>query len=636
MKLTKMVINNFRSFGECQAINFNNQTVLIGNNSSGKTSVLQALSKLFSDKQSDRIIRKSDFHLPKGLRPGENTRNLFIETIFEFDELDGTVYGPAIPTFFEHFSVSQDGAKPFLRIRLESSWEDDGTVEGSIDTQIYYISSDEDTIRDEDKHRAPRKDLDKIRVLYVPASRTPDGELLLTILSSVAQQEVENTSAHVKKGLKMKMQRGELIGFQGCLGYDYNQDTKSISINEKEAKIVRYIFERYIDGIGGRAIARELDELGYKTPRGLDHWQDTTVLGIIKNEKYKGDILMGKTFTVDPISKRRLINFGEEDKYYIKNNHDAIISPEIFTQAQEIRLRRSGNKKTIANTKGKRERYSRMYPFSSRLECGFCGTVLSRRSWHSSSEYKKIIWHCTTSIKRGKKYCIHSKGIEEKAIENAFLQSYQQLFYENHNLTEDFLEIIKEELTDDTLKVELNKIVSKLNSLYKKEEKLVSMNLDGKISDSVYEDKFNQIQIEKEKLLEEKVNLEVTLKSEVDIKSRLENFKEILTSQKTLTEFDKDIFESIVEKIIVGGINSDGEIDPAMLTIIFKTGDSSTKDAKSYKSKRKNAKIENDKLCFNAVTDDEKKCTNKGNSARRMCKLVGKTELILKRFPQTF
>lgn len=73
-----------------------------------------------------------------------------------------------------------------------------------------------------------------------------------------------------------------------------------------------------------------------------------------------------------------------------------------------------------------------------------------------------------------------------------------------------------------------------------------------------------------------------------------------------MTEFDKDIFESIVEKIIVGGINSDGEIDPAMLTIIFKTGDSSTKDAKSYKSIRKNAKIENDKLCFNAVTDDEK------------------------------
>ena len=177
MKLTKVIINNFRSFGDSQVIGFNDQTVLIGNNSSGKTTVLQALSKLFSDKQNDRIIRKSDFHLPKGLRPGENSRTLFIETIFEFDELDGTAYSPAIPSFFEHFTVSQGDAKPFLRIRLESSWEDDGTVEGSIDTQIYYISSAEDIIKDEDMHRAHRKDLDKIRVLYVPASRTPEKEL---------------------------------------------------------------------------------------------------------------------------------------------------------------------------------------------------------------------------------------------------------------------------------------------------------------------------------------------------------------------------------------------------------------------------------------------------------------------------
>ena len=84
---------------------------------------------------------------------------------------------PQLPLFSNIFTVSQDFVKPFLRIRLESSWEDDGTVEGSVDTQIYYISSDEDTIRDEDKHHAPRKDLDKIRVFYVPASRTPEKEI---------------------------------------------------------------------------------------------------------------------------------------------------------------------------------------------------------------------------------------------------------------------------------------------------------------------------------------------------------------------------------------------------------------------------------------------------------------------------
>lgn len=177
MKLKKVVINNFRSFGDSQVIKISNQTALIGNNSSGKTTLLQALIKLFSDKQNDRIIRKSDFHLAKGARPGANAKNLFIETFFEFSELEGDSYSPSIPSFFEHFTVCKEGGKPFLRIRLESSWEDDGTIEGSIDTQIYYISSGEEKFREEDKHRAPRKDLDKIRVLYVPASRTPEREL---------------------------------------------------------------------------------------------------------------------------------------------------------------------------------------------------------------------------------------------------------------------------------------------------------------------------------------------------------------------------------------------------------------------------------------------------------------------------
>ena len=97
---------------------------------------------------------------------------------------------------------------------------------------------------------------------------TMDGELLLVILSSVAQQEVENISANVKKGLKMKMQRGELVGFQGCLGYDYNPEDKTLTVNEEEAAVVRYIFQRYTEGAGGSVIAKELENLGYKTKRG--------------------------------------------------------------------------------------------------------------------------------------------------------------------------------------------------------------------------------------------------------------------------------------------------------------------------------------------------------------------------------
>ena len=121
-----------------------------------------------------------------------------------------------------------------------------------------------------------------------------DGELLLVVLSSVAQQEVENISSNVKKGLAMKMSRGEIVGFAGALGYDYDPETKSISVNEEEAKIVRFIFKRYIEGIGAHVIARELEQMGALTGRGNKSWYDSTVLGIIKNEKYKGDLLQGK------------------------------------------------------------------------------------------------------------------------------------------------------------------------------------------------------------------------------------------------------------------------------------------------------------------------------------------------------
>ena len=194
-----------------------------------------------------------------------------------------------------------------------------------------------------------------------------DGEFLLTILSSVAQQEVENTSAYVKKGLKMKMKRGELVGFQGCLGYDYDVVTKSLSINEEGAETVRYIFDRYVAGAGSTMIARELNEQGISTIKG-NPWTSSSVMGIINNEKYKGDILLGKTFTVDSISKRTLENLGEEDRFYIKNHHEPIVSEETFARAQEIRERRNGGrKKGVAP--GKREKFSRQYAFSCMLEC---------------------------------------------------------------------------------------------------------------------------------------------------------------------------------------------------------------------------------------------------------------------------
>ena len=143
------------------------------------------------------------------------------------------------------------------------------------------------------------------------------GELLITILSAVAQQESETISSHVLLGLNMKKERGEIIAFSKCLGYKYNYETRTMEINKEEAEIVKYIFNRYCEGMGATNIAKELTKSKYKTPRGSSKWCESTIRGILKNEKYKGDVLQGKTFTIDPISHKRLSNMGEEDKYYI-------------------------------------------------------------------------------------------------------------------------------------------------------------------------------------------------------------------------------------------------------------------------------------------------------------------------------
>lgn len=157
----------------------------------------------------------------------------------------------------------------------------------------------------------------------------------------------------------MKMKRGELVGFNGCFGYDYHQDTKTITVNETEAETVRLIYDMYLQGNGCGTIAKRLVELGIKNKRGTVEWHDHGVMGMIKNEKYKGDVLLGKTFTVDPISKRRLANMGEENQYYIRDHHEAIVSREIWDKAEEIRLKRA--KPKLMQTTGNRERYTRQF-----------------------------------------------------------------------------------------------------------------------------------------------------------------------------------------------------------------------------------------------------------------------------------
>jgi len=393
------------------------------------------------------------------------------------------------------------------------------------------------------------------------------GEVAMTVLTSIAQQESESISSNIKMGLKMKMKRGELVGFQGCLGYDYNKETKELVVNEEEAKVVQFIYERYNEGMGARVIGRELEEKGYKTKRGSLKWGESTVRGILKNEKYVGDLLVGKTFTVDPITKQRLDNMGEEEQYYIRDHHTPIVTREVYDMAQSIR-----NKRNCNLEKGRLVKYSRQYTFSSKIKCGFCDATVGRRATNSGTKSKKVVWHCITSSKKGKRFCEHSKSVPENIIEEAFVMVFNKMTENSHDIIEEFIESLEKSLGDSTTKKDLSKLSKELAKTEDKIKKLINLHLDGAIDRKNYEEMFKELEITKEKQLEQINQLTLDSREEKNLKDRLRSFRKYVDSNKPLKKFDKAVFDSIVERIILGGVHNQGQNDPYLITFVFKTG----------------------------------------------------------------
>ena len=404
---------------------------------------------------------------------------------------------------------------------------------------------------------------------------TMNGEMLLVILSSLAQQESESISANVKMGLKMKMKRGELVGFNGCLGYDYHPEDKSLTINQEEAEAIRYIFSRYIDGAGCYQIAREMTEKGIKTKRGNSNWGEGTVRGIIKNEKYRGDILLGKTFTVDPISHRRLANFGEEDMFYIENNHQPIVSNETFEAAKKIMNTRSSTS-SQSPVKGK-QRYSRQYPFSSRMKCGYCGGTIGRRSWHGNSKYHKTVWTCVTGVKKGKDKCPHSKSIQEKDIEAIFIKIFNDYVHNHSGIISDFIDVLEETMGVSESNKALEKFFERENKVIEKMGRLTQMSLDEIIEPVVYKEKYTQLKLELEELGREIQELKSNIDCEVDMKDRLSRMRKSLINHDAMDVFDSEVFESAIDHMVIGSMDED-IIKPYEITVHLKSGDNTRID----------------------------------------------------------
>ena len=241
------------------------------------------------------------------------------------------------------------------------------------------------------------------------------GELLITIMSSLAQEESRSISENCTWGQRKRFADGKVtIPFNRFLGYDRGANGELI-VNPEQAETVRSIYDMFLQGLTYNGIAKALTAKGIKTPGGKDKWSISTVRSILSNEKYKGDALLQKRFTVDYLTKKQKKNEGEIPQYYVEGNHEAIIPPEKFDMVQREMAKRGKGKKY----------HSGVHPFSSKIKCGECGGWYGSKVWHSNSKYRRIVWQCNHKFSKDK-HC-STPHLTDEEIKAAFLSAANKL-----------------------------------------------------------------------------------------------------------------------------------------------------------------------------------------------------------------
>ena len=248
------------------------------------------------------------------------------------------------------------------------------------------------------------------------------GEVLITIMASLAQQESQSLSQNVKLGLQFRYQNGQVqVNHNRFLGYTKDAEGHLV-IDPAQAEVVKRIYREYLEGYSMDKIAAGLEQDGILTGAGKTKWHTSTINKILRNEKYIGDALLQKTYTTDFLNKTRVKNNGIVPQYYVENDHEAIIPRDIFMRVQEELVRRRVVK-TSAN--GKKRTYSCNHCFSQLIVCGECGEMFRRIHWNNRG-CKSIVWRCLSRLEPTGQEC-HARTVNETVLENVVVQAINTL-----------------------------------------------------------------------------------------------------------------------------------------------------------------------------------------------------------------
>ncbi len=244
------------------------------------------------------------------------------------------------------------------------------------------------------------------------------NEVIIGLFSSLAQGESEGISENVRWGISKRMENGTYLSKMDMFGYRRDKITKEVYIVPEEAEIVRQIYRCFLDGMSTHGIAKELEKNNVKTFNGSTKWNQSVIMNILQNEKYCGDVMYQKTYILDCITKKQLVNHGKRDRYLVYNDHEAIISRDIYYEVQAEFAKRKTKRSTSDLAKTGIGRYSSKYAFSELLVCKECGGHF-RRKTVKKKDGTMHYWRCINRLDYADKYCTNSVGFEENALKDA-------------------------------------------------------------------------------------------------------------------------------------------------------------------------------------------------------------------------
>ncbi|MGN0150098.1 MAG: recombinase family protein, partial [Clostridia bacterium] len=306
------------------------------------------------------------------------------------------------------------------------------------------------------------------------------------------------------------------------------------------AKLVRRIYGMFLQGQSAYAIARILNDENISTPTGRGKWYMSTVKSILTNEKYKGDALLQKTYTEDFLTKKKKINKGEVQQYYVKNNHEAIIEPEIFDMVQKL----------MGQTKSGKNRQSSVSIFSSKIRCGECGSWYGSKVWHSNDKYRRVIWQCNHKFDNDKK--CSTPHLDEEKIKQVFVSAMNKLITSKEQILSDF-EIIKEELFSTAeLETEQAALENEMKIAAELTENCINENARVAQNQHEYNERYKSLAdcYDKAKAKFDEVNKKIADK--LARKETMELFMINLKKQSgAVTEFDESLWLSMIDYVTV-------------------------------------------------------------------------------------